>query len=333
MSFFSGSTKTKTTQTTKGTPEQDAQFKDYFGLVGDLTAQGPQQYFQGDTVAGFSPEQLAAQQAAMNFAQGGAGDLYQQLLGAGNTADQFMQNAFADPSQQPGFQQVANWLTQQSNQNLTENLLPALESGSIVNGMMGGSGGDRTRALTAARSQQGLDGTLGQMLMQAYQGNQQNALSAMGMAPGLAGATAEMGLLPSTIMGRVGQQNQAMDQALINAAIDRWNFEQQAPYTHAGAIQGLQGNVGQYGGTTHTTQQTKTPFGFNQLLGSIGMLSAMGSPMYGGPGNMSQAPSNPGTSAPAGMSPSLYNNLTTDSNSIWNMNNMFPGLFGGGGGG
>jgi hypothetical protein len=327
MSFFGGSSTTRTTQTTKGTPEQEAQFQDYFNILQGLTNQGAPQYFPDNTVAGLSPEQIAARQAGMNFAQGGAQDIYAGLMGAGGTANQFMQNAFADPTTQPGFQNVVNYLQTRSNQNLSENVLPAIESGSIINGMMGGSGGDRTKALAAGRSQEGLDGTIGQMLMQAYGQNQSNAMNAMGMMPGLAGAQMQAGLAPMNIMEQIGGANRDLDQSLINAAIDRWNFEQTAPYQHLGNIQGLQGNVGQYGGTTQTTQKTKTPFSLNQALGAglgiASMFTPAGPALAGlGAGLGSAAPQfGSALGAASGFGP-----LPMGANSIWSNANLFPGL-------
>jgi hypothetical protein len=279
MSFFGGSSTTTRTTNQQGTPEQDAQIRDYFRLVGDFTQGGPQQYFPHETIAPLTPEQMQAQQMALQFAQGGAQDIYGQLAGAGQAAAGFWNQANADPTQTPGFQGMVDYLTQRTNQNLTENVLPELRGGSVANNMYGGSRGALSAGLAGGRAQEGLTGTIAQMLNQAYNQQNQNALSAMGMAPGLAGAQAQAGLLPSQITAGVGEQNQAMDQALINAAIDRWNFEQNAPLQHLGQVQALQGNVGQYGGTTKEKTKTSSPFSFNQLLGTIGTIGSLFTPM------------------------------------------------------
>ena len=279
MSFFGGSSTTKSTVKQQGTPEQDAQIKNYFGLLDQFSQGGPQQYFPDQTVAQLTPEQQQAQQMALQFAQGGAQDIYGQLAGAGQAGAGFWNQANGDPTTQPGFQGMVDYLTQQTNQNLNENVLPELRGGSVANNMYGGSRGALSAGLAGGRAQQGLTGNIAQMLSQAYDRQNQNALSAMSMAPGLAGAQSQAGLLPSQITSAVGGENQAMDQALINASIDRWNFEQGAPAQHLGQVQALQGNVGQYGGTTQTKQRTSSPFSFNQLLGTAGTLASLFTPM------------------------------------------------------
>lgn len=279
MSFFGGSSTTKTTTDQKGTVEQDAQIRDYFNHLQGFTQGGPQQYFPDSTVAQLTPEQLQAQQMALQFAQGGAQDISQLLGSAGGAAQGFYNRAGTDPTGQPGFQGMADYLTQRTNQNLMENILPELRGGSVSNNMYGGSRGALSAGLAGGRAQEGLTGSLSHMLNQAYNQQNQNALSAMGMAPGLAQAQGNAGLLPSQITGAVGAQNQQMDQALINSAIDRWNFDQNAPAQHLGQVQALQGNVGQYGGVTKQTQKTSTPFGFNQLLGTIGTIGSLFTPM------------------------------------------------------
>jgi hypothetical protein len=332
MSFFGGSSTTKTTQTQQGTAEQDQQIKDYFNLLQGFTAGGPQQYFPGETVAQLTPEQLQAQQMMLQFAQGGAQDLYGQMQGAGQAAGNMIGMAGQDPSTSPGFQQMVDYLTTRSNQNFSENLLPQIRGGSIANNMYGSSRGADAGALAGARTQEGLSGTIGQMLMEAYARNNQNALSAMGMMPGITGATQQAGLLPAQLVGAVGEQNQGMDQALINAAIDRWNFEQNAPATHLAQTQALQGRVGDYGGTTQTTQKTKTPFSLNQAIGSIGTIGSLFTPM-GSPAGINpsfasgQIPGVPTPSQMAGFG--AYNANTPGS--TWNINQLFPGLGGGGG--
>jgi hypothetical protein len=326
MSFFSGASTTNTTQTSKGSAEQEAQLKQYFDQLQQFGQQGPQQYFQGNTVAGLAPEQLQAQQAAMQFAQGGAQDIYGQLQTAGQTGQNMMGMAGQDPMSQPGFAGMLDYLQTRTNQNLNENILPELRGQSQANNMFGGSRGAIAAGLAGGRAQEGLTGTMAGMLNQGWNQNNSNALQAMGMAPGLAGAQASAGMLPAEIMAAVGGQNQAMDQSLINAAMDRWNFEQAAPGQHLAQQQALQGTVGQYGGTTHTKQKTSTPFGFNQLVGlagtAAGAMSGLGGlgALMGGAGAAGAGASLPGITS--GVMPNGSGGFNIAPSSIWSNANF-----------
>lgn len=148
------------------------------------------------------------------------------------------------------------------------------------------SGGSGTREGVAAGIAQGqLGRTLAdmssRMTMDAYQQAQQQALQTMGMMPQFL----QMQMMPGQALGQVGAANDAYAQTLINADVDRWNFNQNRQNDAlARYAQLISGN---YGGTTSGTTTntvpgpTKSPLqqGLGGALSGAMLGSMMGGPM------------------------------------------------------
>lgn len=81
---------------------------------------------------------------------------------------------------------------------------------------------------------------------------------AQGQAASLAPTLAQADYLDPQMLAQVGQQQQQQNQDLINAAIARWNFEQEAP------IKGISDYMdliqGQYGGTSTSSGPKQNPW-------------------------------------------------------------------------
>ena len=220
-----GGAPANTTSTTKPFPAQEKALTRLFGLSEAAFEAGPQQFFPGETVAGQSGNTLAGQQLALDAIAPQAG-----LGMAGARAVQASLDPMSAQSQAVMAPAIAN---------LQSQILPSIGSRAIQQGAFGG---DRQRV----QEQAAAEATAG-AATQALLRNQLQGMSALGAA--------QQGLLaPATTASRVGAQQQSYNQALIDAARERFQFEQQAPETAldrlGSRIAGI--NLGQIGTTTST---------------------------------------------------------------------------------
>lgn len=218
-----GSAPANTTQTTKPFPAQEKALTRLFGLSEAAFEAGPQQFFPGQTVAGQSGNTLAGQQLAL--------DAIAPQAGLGMAGARAVQAALDPTSEQS--QAVINPMIA----NLQSQILPSIGSRAIQQGAFGG---DRQRV----QEQSAAEATAG-AATEALLRNQLAGMSALG--------SAQQGLLaPATTASRVGAQQEAYNQALINAARERFQFEQQAPETAldrlGSRVAGI--NLGQIGTST-----------------------------------------------------------------------------------
>lgn len=254
---------------TKLPPEQDAAFKNLiaaaqqqFSSPGGLAGE----FFPGETVAGFDPNQLAAQNQSIDFANQFGSQFQDQIL----QGLQFGLQGVLNPLDQPGIQDSLKFLQTNALQGLTEGILPQIRSGSIASGGFGGSRQGIAEGLAAGRTQQGVAGAQAGLINQAFQGG----LGVFNNALNNAGNIFQSALAPQGILAGVGGQRQQQEQNLINAAQQRFNFESQvAPFLNLQRLQGLLTN--NLGGT-QTSTTTQDPGG-NKILQGIGTAISLAS--------------------------------------------------------
>lgn len=231
-----------------------------FGAPGGLAGE----FFPGQTVAGFDPLQTAAQEQSVGFANQFGGDFQQQLL----SGLQFGLSGVLNPLQQPGIQDSLQFLQQNALQGLTEGILPQIRSGAIASGGFGGSRQGIAEGLAAGRTQQGVAGAQANLINQAFQGG----LGVFSNTLGQAGNIFRSALAPQSILAGVGGEKQAMEQNLLNAARERFEFENQiAPFQ---SLQRLQALLTNNLGGTQTTTKTSDPGG-NPILQGIGTIMSL----------------------------------------------------------
>jgi len=212
-----------TTSTTKPFPAQEQALTRLFGLSEAAFEAGPQQFFPGETVAAQAQPTLAGQQLALDAVAPQAG-----LGMAGARAVQAALDPLSAQSQAVMAPAIAK---------LQSEILPGIGSRAIQQGAFGG---DRQRV----QEQAAAEATAG-AATQALLRNQLAGMSSLGAA--------QQGLLaPATTASQVGAQQQQYQQALIDAARERFQFEQQAPETAldrlGSRISGIQ--LGQIGTST-----------------------------------------------------------------------------------
>ena len=144
------------------------------------------------------------------------------------------------------------------------------------------------QALQGAGLQQQAAGTLGNQLIQGgalqnavlqnlgstYGQGVQQQLGALSLAP-------QMQQMPYTDLSQLysgGATQQALQQASINDAIQRWNYQQQLPYTILNQYLGQV--TGNYGGTSQLNQPILNNPTAN-VLGGLGSLASIGGSLFG----------------------------------------------------
>lgn len=214
---------------------------------------GPSFYGE-QTYAGFAPQQEAALQAGEQRALAGS----PLLQGAQDLAGQTIGGEFLSAGN-PYFQDMMGSVERDVRQRVD----PRFEQGRRY-----GSG------LHAAATARELGSQAGQLAFANYGQERAAQERAMGQAPGL--AQADYGDI-GQLMG-VGGERQAMAQAPISEAIQRFNFEQQQPAQKLAQYQAMIG--GNYGGTRAGTQTTPVQ-GSNPFLQALGV-GATGTSIAGG---------------------------------------------------
>jgi hypothetical protein len=198
----------------------------------DLFQQGPQQFFPGQTVAGFNPFQTQALQGAFDqsqqfapLGQAGAQSIFGALnpFAGGNFGAQTLgQFARGDFQQNPFLANVFN-----------QSIAPRIQENVNTPFLQGGRFG--SAANTAALTRE-LGNTANDFFGQQFANEQRNRLGAAGQLGqfGLQGSQLIPGFQGGQIQNQgqlfgLGQQLQNQEQAQIQGDINRFNFNQQAP--------------------------------------------------------------------------------------------------------
>lgn len=232
--------------------------------AGDWLNSGGAQFYGGNTVAQPGQNITAGREAILGGANSVGG-----LIGTAQRGEEFWldPNNIFDPSRIPGFSQAQKSVTQDVTRNLTEGILPGLRSGSVASGTYGGSRQGIGEGLAVGRTSDALAKELGTMQMGAFD----RGLSQYNQAQNRLPQTINNATLPGQIQNQVGEAQRADEQANINAARERWDYEQNAPLLALQQLQALTGTAGTYGGTSTTTNTQKTGFNPMQLVGLAGM--------------------------------------------------------------
>lgn len=304
-------------------PGQEEGIANVINLAKQEYQAGPQQYYPGQQVASLDPNLIAGQNAQLGVAaqQGqladlsafGAGDLLSG--GAGriegfNMPDQIgfgidsgLQNAVMNPIMR----------------NLEERVMPGLDLQATNQGAFGGTrhaqmkgqaASDAVGQAAEAVAQANLQArqqSIGQrsndmqaMLSGRSQDIQQNQLYNNAVGSGINAASGAMAnlLMPGQIMNDIGADRTAYEQQLINADMNRFNFNQQAPISALDRLQSRM-TLAAPGGNTQTVQGQQANLA-TMFSGALSGAQTLGS-MFAGSGGAAQAGGSPlfGTSTDA----------------------------------
>ena len=235
-----------------------------FGRAAELLGQGAPSYYPKETLAGFTrleqqamadvegytrgPRPARMQQAAEQALTGGLGGQVDYDAGPFGQLRGALEENVLGSLNRPGTGILPK---------LRQNLVEYQPGGSSRGNML------QQQAISEAVTK-GMTGPLAQAYMTAHTGAQERVPQFMGQYPTIMGAPLES----MAAMGGVGEEQRAMNQAQMDRAMAKYQYETTAPQQQ---LQQYLGNIaGQYG----VTQQT-TPSAMGQL-GNLAQLAMAG---------------------------------------------------------
>jgi hypothetical protein len=241
-------------------PYMESGFKEAANLYNNNTPQ----YYTGQTQAGFSPDQLTAQQGIRDFATQGAPSIMNPALSAyqqGTSANML------DVANNPYVNNMAQAAADRAMGALTPQLAD-IRGGAIMSGGYGGGRQGIAEGNALAGAADSANQAAAQIYGNAYGQGLGHQANTLGMTGGLMGA----GMQPYNALGASGGQQQQREQALIQDAMKQQEFEQNLPYQqlqqYQAGITGFSPLVGGAGQKISTTPG-RTP------LENMGSLAAM----------------------------------------------------------
>lgn len=254
-----GSNTTNTVQKADPWAGQQPYLRDIFAQAQQLNNSSGPQLYPGQTVAGLAPSEQLAQQYAFGAAQSEQMPMVRQAA----DANQFLLGDVLRADSNPYMADYAKGAISPIFEELRQSTLPAIRSGAIASGQFGGGAQRINEALAIDKATQNALNTTSQIYSDAYGQN----LEALQRGVALAPQTASSALIPAQTFSAIGSQNRAYEQALMDDAARRFEYEQQLPWNKLAAYQGLvQGNFGGTGIATSTGGSS----GGSSLLGAAG---------------------------------------------------------------
>lgn len=237
--------------------------------ITQFAANTPQRY-QGSTVAGFDPSQVAGQEGAL----GSAGVQTGLARGGASTSLDWLSPGALDVNRNPGVQGMIEKSTRGINQALTEQALPAIRDSAERSGNFGSSRQGIAEGLASGRASQAIGDATSGILSKAYDTNVDAQLKALGLLPQTTAAQTQGDLTTSA----VGDTRQAMAQQLLGETVGNFNYDQLAPYLQSKDIMSLL--TGLPGGTNVSTASTPQRNLLTSGLGGAAAGASLGS-MFG----------------------------------------------------
>ena len=218
-----------------------------FGRAAELLGQGAPSYYPNETLAGFTPLEQQAMADVEGYTRGPRPARMQQAAEqalTGGLGGQVDYNAGP-------FGQLRGALEENVLGSLNRpgtGILPKLRQSLVEYQPGGGSIGSmlQQQAISEAVTK-GMTTPLAQAYERAYTGAQERVPQFMGQYPTIMGAPLES----MAAMGGVGEEQRAMNQAQMDRAMAKYQYETTAPQQQ---LQQYLGNIaGQYGATQQTT--------------------------------------------------------------------------------
>jgi hypothetical protein len=228
------------------------------------------EYFPGQTVAAPGPTTTQAQQMLATQATGPS----QDVAGAVGQAAKFNLTDARDVNSNPYIQAAMRAAIQPAIDAYSDSggVLSQIrsEEGATGIGEGYGSRGDIARGLATARLGRDILGTTSTMAAGAYQSGLDASKAALATAPQYMSA---MGA-PAEQLSAVGAQQDTYQQALLDEARARWEYEQNLPLNSLAAYQSvIQGN---YGGERTSTGPSYRPSTLGSTVGGAAAGYAVG---------------------------------------------------------
>ena len=244
----------------KAIPYMEGGFKEAQNLYNEYSPE----YYTGQTQAGFSPDQLTAQQGVRDFATKGAPSIMNPAMSA---YQQGTSSNMLDVANNPYVNNMAQAAADRAMGALTPQMAD-IRSGAI---MSGGYGGGR-QGIAEGNALAGAADSANQAAAGIYSGAYSQGLGHQLGTMGQTGALMGAGFQPYANLNISGQQQQMREQALISDAQAEHDFNMNLPYqqlqNYQAGIAGFQPAMGAAGSSTNTTPGPSA-------LNTIGTLGSM----------------------------------------------------------
>lgn len=238
--------------------------------VEKFAANVPQRY-QGSTVQGFDPAQVAGQDKALGTASG----TMQSLADQGATTSQTLMNSPWDPNINPALKGAVDASVRPITEQYQQTVRPALRDEFQAAGQQfGGSRRNIAEGNAANSYMRNVGDTASKVVNDNYATNIGAASKALALLP----QTQQASLAPALTTSGVGDVRQALGQQQLDANVSGYNYDQLAPFLQSKEImsllQGLPG--GSVTSTASVPQKNQT----TAALGGAASGATLGS-MFG----------------------------------------------------
>ena len=210
--------------------------------------------YEGETIAGFTPEEQEAQRGIFDFARGpgqGAADAYTASL-----------TSALNPQQEDPFaRRLGDIAAEDIGRDFNEYILPGIRGEAIAAGQTSGSGRAKSERLAGEAAGGQIADVRTKLLSDAYTRN----LASRDFALGLGDEALTAGAAPQILMGDVAAQIRAMEQAGLDADQQEYYFNQFMPLM---LLQQLFGMASTGLGSEETATTSGPPSFWEQIFGS-----------------------------------------------------------------
>lgn len=229
-------------------------------------------YYPGSTLAPQSADTLAG----MNSARAAIGNT-DILNTAQSTANATARGDYLDPSTNPWLEKTYQAAADPVMRNFQTAVAPSIDGGAVAAGRYGSG--------AWANAQRGAQDSLGTSLSNLatgiYGGNYQTERDRQMGAVNNAASTYGLGFMPSTALQGLGGLQDARAQDVINADIQKYNYNQNLPQAKlADYLAMIQGS---YGGSQTTTQPVYNSNSAGMLGGLLSLGGGLLGSYFGGP--------------------------------------------------
>jgi hypothetical protein len=265
-----GSRTTTVQQPPQISPVQEPYLRALWSTGTGQYREGPLEYFPGETVAGQSPYSTQAIEQLGQLGQAGM----PRSIGVAQAGLENTLRGRDESTLNPYLDQLYGHAAGQVREQFQTAVLPELETRFARAGRTGDPA--YQGALSRAGGQLGetLSGLASRIYAPGYEAERQRQEArysqALQMTPGYAQLPGQIGAEQAGYLQRAGMGQEAQEQEEINAAIDRWNFEQMEPWQRIGMWQETLGlPVAGAGGSSQVTRIQRPSFDWGRAIAGL----------------------------------------------------------------
>ena len=248
-----------TTQTSEPWDAQKGYLKSGFKQAADIYGRGAPDYYPGETLAGFTPAQAAAQKGVAGYVTG------PRAAGQQAMAEGALTRGLSGEIDLSKFNPMISALGTQMKSQLEGKILPGIRQSMVQYQPGGSSRGDLVQSQAISAANQQMLNKAAEMYGGAYQGAQDRAIQWGSQYPSIMNAP----LSTYGALGGVGAQQRAMQQEAINRDMAKYQYDVSKPQSQLANYMSM--ISGDYGGTTTQVAPGQSPLSsLASIAGIIG---------------------------------------------------------------